>query len=147
MKVIVDQSPVRGFLICAGVGSMTAASCRMMSASKSWLVLFLVAIFTGVLASPPVSANANESHEVMQSFVNKEQTVGKDVLIADKKKHQILFVMGILLLIGIIGAAAFGIAMAVFGKQVFVAHMVFAGFSVFLAIAHAVTAIVWFFPF
>jgi hypothetical protein len=83
----------------------------------------------------------------MQSFVNKEQTVGEDVLISDKKKHQVLFIMGIFLLIGIIGAAALGIAMAVFGKQVFVAHMVFAGFSVFLAIAHAVTAIVWFFPF
>ncbi|MBI2778950.1 MAG: hypothetical protein HYX62_04100 [Gammaproteobacteria bacterium] len=99
----------------------------------------------GAMASPPV--RANESQEVMQSFVNKEQTVGKDVLISDKKKHQILFIMGILLLIGIIGAAALGIAMAVYGKQVFVAHMIFAGFSVFLAIAHAVTAIVWFFPF
>lgn len=124
---------------------MTAASCRMVGARKSWLVLFLVAIFMGAMASPPV--RANESQEVMQSFVNKEQTVGKDVLISDKKKHQILFIMGILLLIGIIGAAALGIAMAVYGKQVFVAHMIFAGFSVFLAIAHAVTAIVWFFPF
>lgn len=124
---------------------MTAASCRMTSIRKSGLVLFLVAIFLGAMVSPP--ARANESQEVMQSFVNKEQTVGKDVLISDKKKHQILFVMGILLLIGIIGAAGLGIAMAVFGKQVFVAHMIFAGFSVFLAIAHAVTAIVWFFPF
>lgn len=124
---------------------MTAASCRMMSARKSGLIIFLVAIFMGAMASPPV--RASESHEVMQSFVNKEQTVGEDVLISDKKKHQVLFIMGIFLLIGIIGAAALGIAMAVFGKQVFVAHMVFAGFSVFLAIAHAVTAIVWFFPF
>ncbi len=124
---------------------MTAASCRMMSARKSWLMLFLVVIFMGAMASQPV--RANESHEVMQSFVDKEQTVGKDVLISDKKKRQVLFAMGILLLIGIIGAAALGIAMAVYGKQVFVAHMIFAGFSVFLAIAHAVTAIVWFFPF
>ncbi len=124
---------------------MTAAICRMMSARKSGLIIFLVAIFMGAMASPPV--RASESHEVMQSFVNKEQTVGEDVLISDKKKHQVLFIMGIFLLIGIIGAAALGIAMAVFGKQVFVAHMVFAGFSVFLAIAHAVTAIVWFFPF
>lgn len=93
---------------------MTAASCRMVGARKSWLVLFLVAIFMGAMASPPV--RANESQEVMQSFVNKEQTVGKDVLISDKKKHQILFIMGILLLIGIIGAAALGIAMAVYGS-------------------------------
>lgn len=124
---------------------MTAASCRMMSARKSGLIIFLVAIFMGAMASPPV--RASEGHEVMQSFVNKEQTVGEDVLISDKKKHQVLFIMGIFLLIGIIGAAALGIAMAVYGKQVFVAHMIFAGFSVFLAIAHAVTAIVWFFPF
>jgi hypothetical protein len=40
-----------------------------------------------------------------------------------------------------------GVSMVAFGKQVFLAHMIFAGVSVFLAIVHAVTAIVWFFPF
>jgi len=36
--------------------------------------------------------------------------------------------------------------MVVFAKPVFVAHMIFAGFSLTLAIAHAIVAIVWFFP-
>jgi hypothetical protein len=55
--------------------------------------------------------------------------------------------MGAALLIFIIVTAALGIAMAIYGKRVFVAHMIFAGFSVTLAIAHSVVAIVWFFPF
>jgi hypothetical protein len=37
--------------------------------------------------------------------------------------------------------------MGVYGKQVFVAHMITAGLSVTLAIAHAVAALVWFNPF
>jgi hypothetical protein len=58
-----------------------------------------------------------------------------------------MFAMGIALLLLVIATASLGIAMALYGKQVFVAHMVCAGMSVFLSIAHAVTAIVWFFPF
>jgi hypothetical protein len=37
--------------------------------------------------------------------------------------------------------------MALYGKRVFVAHMIFAGFSVTLAIVHSIVAVVWFFPF
>lgn len=105
------------------------------------LLMMLMAILVGV------PAQANDSQQVMQGFVKKDHPISEHVLIETKQKHQILFFMGITLLIFILATAGFGIAMAVFAKQVFVPHMVCAGISVFLAMAHAVTAIVWFFPF
>src|SRR3569832_199088 len=50
-------------------------------------------------------------------------------------------------MVGILVTAGLGIAMALFGKEVYLAQMLSAGFSVFLAVSHAVTAVVWFFPF
>ncbi len=105
------------------------------------LLMMLMALFV------VMPAKANESQQVMEGFVKKEHTISEHVLIETKQKHQILFFMGVVLLITILATAGFGIAMAVFGKQVFVPHMICAGISVFLAMAHAVTAIVWFFPF
>ena len=113
-------------------------------AVSSSVFVLLIALMTMLVAAP---VKANESQQVMQGFVNKEHVVSEHVLIETKQKHQILFFMGITLLISILATAGFGIAMAVFGKPVFVAHMIFAGITVFLSMAHAVTAIVWFFPF
>ncbi|KAF0190645.1 MAG: hypothetical protein FD165_2547 [Gammaproteobacteria bacterium] len=92
-------------------------------------------------------AEVEQAEAVIHAFTSREQVESDVVKISDKKKHTILFAMGIALLIFIITTAVLGISMVLFGKQVFVAHMIFAGFSVFLAIAHAVVAIVWFFPF
>src|SRR3569832_1400336 len=50
-------------------------------------------------------------------------------------------------MVGILVTAGLGIAMALFGKEVYLAQMLSAGSSVFLAVAHAVTAVVWSFPF
>ncbi len=115
----------------------------IVTVSSSIFVLF-IALMTMLVAAP---VKANESQQVMQGFVNKEHVVSEHVLIETRQKHQILFFMGITLLVLIFATAGFGIAMAVFGKQVFVPHMICAGGTVFLAMAHAVTAIVWFFPF
>lgn len=115
----------------------------IVTVSSSIFVLF-IALMTMLVAAP---VKANESQQVMQGFVNKEHVVSEYVLIETRQKHQILFFMGITLLVLIFATAGFGIAMAVFGKQVFVPHMICAGGTVFLAMAHAVTAIVWFFPF
>lgn len=85
---------------------------------------------------------------VMQSF-NKQQnhTLDQVVAIPNHEKQVIMFIMGAALLIAVITTASLGIAMVLHGKEVFLAHMVSAGISVFLAIAHAVVAVVWFFPF
>lgn len=92
-------------------------------------------------------AAVEQAEEVIHAFTSKEAVVSDVVKITDKKKHTIMFAMGLTLLIFVIVTAALGISMVLFGKQVFVAHMIFAGFSVFLSIAHAVVAMVWFFPF
>lgn len=110
-----------------------------------WICIgvFLVAFWS---ISTPVSAT--DSQGVIQAF--EEQSVASDSasMESDKKeKHQILFFMGMLLLIGILTTAGLGIAMGVYGKPVFVAHMVSASLSVTLAIIHAIVAIVWFYPF
>ena len=115
----------------------------LVAVSRSFFVV-LIALMSLLVVMP---AKASDSQQVMQAFVKKEQVISEHVLIETKQKHQILFFMGITLLVSILATAGFGIAMAVFGKQVFVAHMIFAGITVFLSMAHAVTAIVWFFPF
>lgn len=84
---------------------------------------------------------------VMESFSN-QQIIESDIIkISEEKKHQILFFMGIALLVMLIATAVLGVMMGVYGKQVFLAHMIVAGLTVTLALGHSVVAIVWFFPF
>jgi hypothetical protein len=84
---------------------------------------------------------------VMIPFSQQEKGEADALAIPEREKHLILFIMGASLLIFIIVTATLGVAMAIYGKRVFIAHMIFAGFSVTLAIVHSVVAIVWFFPF
>jgi len=84
---------------------------------------------------------------VMEDFRRDEIILGEAVKIDDQRKHTILFIMGVTLLILIIATAGLGISMVLLDKQVFVAHMITAGLTVTLAIAHAVASMVWFFPF
>lgn len=83
--------------------------------------------------------------QVIQAF-NKAGDNAAQAGISDKRKQQIMFAMGIALLIFIITTVSLGVAMVVYAKPVFVPHMIFAGFSLTLAIVHSIVAIVWFFP-
>jgi hypothetical protein len=96
-------------------------------------------------ASAPLFAS---STAVMDSF-NREVMASNPPMVVEKdnSKHKILFIMGVILLVLIFLTAGFGMAMALHGKDVFIPHMIFAGATVFLAVAHAVTSIVWFFPY
>ncbi len=116
-----------------------------MKASIFWVVLVIV-IVPAALFFPPVSL-ANESASVLKPFM--ESAVGDlgESFDETRERREILFIMGVVLLVLIFATASLGIAMAVKGKQVFVAHMVTAGCTVFLAVAHAVASIVWFFPY
>ena len=69
------------------------------------------------------------------------------IKIDDQRKRQIMFAMGVPLLIFIMITVGLGIAMGVFGKDVYIAHMIFAGLSLTLALGHAVVGLVWFWPF
>ena len=91
------------------------------------------------------NASGDSPAQVMEAF-NKTDSERAERDISDHRKQQIMFIMGIALLIFIVTTVSLGIAMVVFAKPVFVAHMIFAGFSLTLAIAHAIVAIVWFFP-
>lgn len=109
------------------------------------IALFSAVVFGGMGTAATVLAQ--EGGEVLKGFTERQDAAHGVKEIEDKRKHEILFYMGMALLVGLFVTAGLGIAMALYGKEVFLAHMLFAGFSVFLAVAHAVTAIVWFFPF
>ena len=88
-----------------------------------------------------------ESAGVMQAFANEKAEKSELVAIEDETKRLVMFVMGFPLLLLIIATVALGVAMGVYGKPVFLAHMVCAGLSLTLALGHAVVGIVWFYPF
>ena len=96
-------------------------------------------------ASP---ARADESNvQIVESFNKSGDATRNPNNPSEKKKREIMFFMGIPLLIMLITTAALGIAMGIYGKKVFLAHMVLASLSLCLAVVHAVVGLVWFFPF
>ncbi|MCK4586960.1 MAG: hypothetical protein KAU29_06440 [Gammaproteobacteria bacterium] len=115
------------FLLCLG------------SASVSW-------------ASTDTSSKENSIDEqnnssVMQAFTSTEVKDSEIVAIEDETKRLVMFFLGVPLLIMLIATVALGIAMGIYGKQVFLPHMICAGLSMTLALGHAVVGIVWFYPF
>jgi hypothetical protein len=104
-------------------------------------------LFSGAVGLATVPAQADEKGEIIEGFIAHQSQEHGVKAISDHRRHQILFAMGALLFIGILTTAGLGIAMGIFGKEVFLAHMISAGLTVFLAAAHAVASMVWFFPF
>jgi predicted RND superfamily exporter protein len=93
-------------------------------------------------------AMADESSlQIVESFNKSSGNIQNPNDPTVKRKQEIMFIMGIPLLVMLIATAVLGIAMGVFGKKVFVAHMVLASLSLCLAVAHAIVGLVWFFPF
>jgi len=121
---------------------------------KETRVVFIVWILLLILGLPafPASAaqdgvSAGESSQVMQGFTELSLQKEKSLEMSEKKKHIVLFGMGISLVILILTTAGLGLAMVLYRKPVFVAHMICAGMSVTLALVHAIAAMIWFFPF
>jgi hypothetical protein len=126
-----------------------AASVRSRVVLSLFLVVIVLMASGGSGAAPGgegEGAGADDL-QVIQAFTEQLREVSEQRQITEERKHQIMFLMGGVLLVCLVVTALLGINMAIFGKKVFVAHTIFAGFSVTLAIVHAVTAIVWFFPF
>lgn len=90
---------------------------------------------------------ANERADVLSSFHGSARGELIESYDEQKFQHEVMFYMGAALLLFVFLTAGFGIAMVLKGKEVFVQHMICAGITVFLAVAHSVVAIVWFFPF
>lgn len=124
---------------------------RLRHRARKVLVGLCLPIFMA-LPAPAVLAQeqaerGDDALEIMETF-NQQLLEGQEVYeLTDEDKQTILFFMGIALLLLLIGTAYLGVSMVVFGKEVFVAHMICAGLTVTLGLAHAVAAVVWFFPF
>lgn len=108
-----------------------------------WILLHMISLPVAYAAEKTTSGE--NPAQVMEQF-NSRANEPSVVDISDRRKQQIMFLMGITLLVFIVTTVSLGVAMVVYAKRVFVAHMIFAGFSLTLAVAHAIVAIVWFFP-
>lgn len=98
-------------------------------------------------AQEPASSDSTVGAQVLEGFnaIENSRQTGNQIEI--KQRHQILFIMGATLLVLLLCTTYFGVATGIYGKPLFVPHMIFAGLSVTLAIAHSVVAMVWFFPY
>ena len=112
---------------------------------KGILLFACLAFFSATLWAE--GSAGEERAEIMHAFTSQEKELSDIVAIETRQKQLIMFIMGVPLLIMIIITVALGVAMVAFGKRVFVPHMIFAGLSLTLALAHAVAGLVWFYPF
>lgn len=113
------------------------------------LFAFIQPSLAAVTNTQQEQSNIGMQHDLsaMQGFNDLHQDEVGILKVKLKKKHEILFFMGIGLMVGLLLTVMFGLGMVLDGRQWFLWHMLCAGFSVTLAIAHAVTSIIWFYPF
>ena len=117
--------------------------------------LFILAALIAIIFMPANAHAENAGSEiesekasqVLKGFNQDRSAPSEIVSIPDERKRLIMFIMGVPLLVLIILTVSLGVAMVVYGKQVFVAHMICAGLSLTLALGHAIVGMVWFFPF
>ncbi len=113
--------------------------------------LFMAALFA--LCAAPVAlaqeqAKPGNGTQVLEAFDRQQlERVNGASALSDHKKQVIMFLMGLPLVVLLLITGALGIAMGVFGKPLFVTHMVFAGLTMTLALVHVVVGLVWFYPF
>ena len=112
-----------------------------------WAFVLSLGLHTLPVFAVENNGNTEAGGQVMQGFTELSKQKEKSKEMTDKKKHIILFSMGISLVLLVITTAGLGLAMVLYRKPVFVAHMIFAGMTVTLALVHALAAMIWFFPF
>ncbi len=113
-----------------------------------WLILTILLVTVAVPAAKAAeNIQKGESVQMMEAFDRNSPRVEDANVLSDHKKHVVMFIMGVPLLLLVLITGALGVAMALFGKQVFMMHMIFAGLTVTLALVHLVTGLVWFYPF
>ena len=113
-----------------------------------WIIFVATLSFVSVIPAYADEVNQGaDSAQILQEF-NKQHVEGeRKQSITDKDKHRIMFLLGAVLIVFVLITGGLGIAMVVYGKPLFVPHMIFAGLSITLAIVHAIVGVVWFFPF
>jgi hypothetical protein len=95
----------------------------------------------GAFDPPP----ENDGARVLQTFETAAPAPTTDA--TDLTRRWVMFGLGAPLLLLLLSTAALGIAMGVYGKPVYLAHMICAGLTVTLAVVHVIVGLVWFRPF
>jgi hypothetical protein len=96
-------------------------------------------------AEPPTAATGPQ---ILEEFGRQQpQRAARSTTIAEHERQVIMFSIGAALLLLLLSTASVGIAVAVFGKPIFLLHMILAGLTVTLALVHVIVGVVWFFPF
>lgn len=117
----------------------------------AWLAMVLLTVCCMFVPAPAQASDAkpqNNGAQILEAFdLQQQQRVNGDGL-SDHKKHVIVFLIGVPLIILLLVTGGLGIAMGVYGKQqLFLSHMICAGLTMTLAVVHVVVTLVWFFPF
>jgi len=107
----------------------------------------LLSVTTVLPAHAQESPPSSDSAQILQEFNAQNRSDIREKAIPLKEKQQIMFLLGVAVIVLVIITGGLGLAMGVFGKPVFVPHMVFAAFSITMAIVHAIVGLVWFYPF
>jgi hypothetical protein len=99
-------------------------------------------------AQPAGNAQTTNGAAVLEAFDQQQvQRVKQASELSDRSKRTIMFALAVPLFILLLITGGLGIATGVYGKKLFIPHMIFAGLTVTLALAHAIVGIVWFYPF
>lgn len=114
------------------------------------LAVALAASLSILMAIPAHAENTSregESAQILQAFNKQHRDTEHAKAITDNDKQRIMFLLGVALITLVMITGGLGIAMGLYGKPVFLAHMIFAGLSMTLAVVHAIVGLVWFYPF
>ncbi len=112
-----------------------------------WLVTALLFLFCAIPALADDNQQKGDSAKVMEAFEQQASKINIDKPSTIQKKHLTMFLLGVPLLILLLITGALGIAMGIYGKQVFMLHMISAGLTITLAFVHAIVGVIWFYPF
>lgn len=114
-----------------------------------WLIAVVFAFFAAIPAAKAVDDHGQKSDglKIMEAFEQQASQMKPDGVSPMQKKQMAMFFLGVPLLIMLLITGGLGIAMGIYGKQVFMLHMVSAGLTITLAFVHAILGIVWFYPF
>ena len=122
---------------------------RRVIRSLSPFLLLLLMLSKGLAYAEVAPGATNENAiQMMQDFdkVNSQKSDGVTP-IGDKRRHQIMFYLGIPLVIMLLTTAGMGIGIGVYGKPWFKYHIILAGLTATLAIIHMIVGWAWFYPF
>jgi hypothetical protein len=126
-----------------------------MSACWRWFATLMLAAWLGFGLTPLAMADEAQQAEmsrgdgvkVMEAFARQDEQQQQAGAVAEHTKKVVMFLLGVPLVLLLIATGVMGVGMAVYGKPWFIPHMICAGLSITLALAHAVVGMVWFYPF